>query len=201
MEPLARFGADVFVVWDAEDPQTDAFLRGRHRNQPRPLPARAARTPARQQIDFEPIDRAMLDIEKRVQNLDQVRKSAETIKSSSETILERVRIDRECSEKQVGVLRDSDGRSRSICSAKRPRRRSEANSILSRRRPAERVVRRFDHCRVDRLQPLGRGAEQRVVGQAVDLPRHAVGQGVHAPRASSSKIGRSAPASTSACWM
>jgi hypothetical protein len=106
MEPLVRYGADVFVVWDAEDPNSDAFLKAGLEIS-RALCLRRNEAAQRQQIDFEPIDRAVLDIEKRVQNLDQVRKSAETIRSSSETILERVRIDREALEKQVAVLRDA----------------------------------------------------------------------------------------------
>ncbi len=106
MEPLVRYGCDVFVVWDAEDPQTDAFLRAGLEIS-RALCLRSHEAAQRQHVDFDPIDRAILDIEKRVQNLDQVRKSAETIKSSSETILDRVRIDREALEKQVGVLRDA----------------------------------------------------------------------------------------------
>ncbi|HEX6961858.1 MAG TPA: hypothetical protein VF175_08335, partial [Lacipirellula sp.] len=106
LEPLARYGCDVFVVWDAEDPQTDAFLRAGLEIS-RALCLRSHEAAERQQINFEPIDRAILDIEKRVQNLDQVRKSAETIKSSSETILDRVRKDRDALEKQVTVLRDA----------------------------------------------------------------------------------------------
>ena len=108
MEPLARFGADVIVVWDAEDPQTDAYLRAGIEIS-RALCLRSGQEASRQQIDFEPIDRAVLDIEKRVQTLDAVRKSAESIKSSSDSILERVRIDRDVLEKQVGVLRTAMG--------------------------------------------------------------------------------------------
>jgi hypothetical protein len=52
------------------------------------------------------IEKAILEIEKRAGNLDDVRKAAETIQSSSGRILDRVRIDREALEKQVGVLRD-----------------------------------------------------------------------------------------------
>jgi hypothetical protein len=106
MEPLVRYGADVFVVWDAEDPTSDAFLKAGLEIS-RALCLRCNEAAQRQQIDFDPIDRAVLDIEKRVQNLDQVRKSAETIRSSSDTILERVRIDREALEKQVAVLREA----------------------------------------------------------------------------------------------
>lgn len=108
MEPLARYGPDVIVVWDAEDPQTDANLKAALEIS-RALCLRARTAAERNKIDFGPIDRAVLDIEKRVQNLDQVRKSAETIRSSSESILERVRIDREALEKQVCLLRDAMG--------------------------------------------------------------------------------------------
>ena len=106
MDPLMRFGCDVIVVWDAEDPQTDAFLKAGIEIS-RALCTRCSQAAQRQQIDFDPIDRAVLDIEKRVQNLDQVRSWADTIKSNSDKILDRVRIDREGLEKQLGVLRDA----------------------------------------------------------------------------------------------
>lgn len=106
MEPLARYGADVIVAWDAEDPTTDAFLLAALEIS-RALCVRMQATAERARIDFTPIDRAILDIEKRVQNLDQVRTSAETIKSSSEKILDRVRIDRKALDDQLAVLRDA----------------------------------------------------------------------------------------------
>lgn len=106
IEPLARYGADVVVVWDAEDPQTDCYLKAALEIT-RALCLRAQTAAERNKIDFGPIDRAILDLEKRAQNLDQVRKSAETIRSSSETILDRVRIDREALDKQVCLLRDA----------------------------------------------------------------------------------------------
>ncbi len=106
MEPLARYGADVFVAWDAEDPATDAFLKAALEIS-RALCLRAQAAADRERVDFTPIDRAILDIEKRVQNLDDVRKSAETIKSSSEKILDRVRIDRKALDEQLAVLREA----------------------------------------------------------------------------------------------
>jgi hypothetical protein len=106
IEPLARYGADVIVVWDAEDPATDAFLKAALEIS-RALCVRCHAAADRQHIDFTPIDRAILDIEKRVQNLDQVRTSAETIKSSSEKILDRVRIDRKALDEQLVVLREA----------------------------------------------------------------------------------------------
>jgi hypothetical protein len=106
LEPLTRHGCDVYVVWDAENPQSDVFLQAAI-DMSRALCLRSTADAARMKVDFTPIDRALLDIEKRVQNLDQVKGAAERIKSSSETILERVRIDREALEKQLAVLRDS----------------------------------------------------------------------------------------------
>jgi hypothetical protein len=70
------------------------------------LCAQADRRSAAQHVDFEAIDRAICEIEKRAANLDDVRKSAETIQASSGKILDRVRIDREALEKQVAVLRE-----------------------------------------------------------------------------------------------
>jgi hypothetical protein len=106
MEPLARFGADVVVTWDAEDSTSDAAFKAALEIS-RALCLRVHAAADRQRIDFTPIDRAILDIEKRVQNLEQVRTSAETIKSSSEKILDRVRIDRKALDEQLIVLRDA----------------------------------------------------------------------------------------------
>jgi hypothetical protein len=106
LEPLTRHGNDLFLVWDAEDLATDPYflaaleiaralcVRTQHENQQR-------------DIDFTPIDKAILDIEKRVKNLDEIGTSAERIKSSSEKILQRVSVDRKALDKQVTVLRDS----------------------------------------------------------------------------------------------
>jgi len=105
LEPFSRYGNDFFVVWDVEDPTSDVFLKAGV-IAARALCFRAERQSAAQQVDFEVIDKAILDIEKRAGNLDEVRKSAETIQSSSGKILERVRIDREALEKQIEILRE-----------------------------------------------------------------------------------------------
>lgn len=105
LEPFARYGSDFVVIWDAEDPTTDVFLKAGI-IAARALCFRTERQSAAQQVDFEVIDKAILEIEKRAGNLDDVRKSAETIQSSSNKILERVRIDREALEKQLEILRE-----------------------------------------------------------------------------------------------
>ena len=82
LEPFSRYGNDFVVVWDAEDPSTRRVPQGRHHRRPRTLLPHRAQSAA-QQVDFEAIDKAILEIEKRAGNLDEVRKSAETIQSSS----------------------------------------------------------------------------------------------------------------------
>ena len=105
LEPFQRYGNDFVVVWDVEDTMTDVFLKAGI-IAARAMCFRAGRQSAAKQVDFEAIDKAILEIEKRAGNLDEVRKSAETIQSASGKILERVRIDREALEKQVSVLRE-----------------------------------------------------------------------------------------------
>jgi hypothetical protein len=105
LEPFSRYGNDFIVVWDAEDPASDVFLKAGV-IAARALCFRAERQSAAQQVDFDTIEKAILEIEKRAGNLDDVRKSAETIQSASGKILERIRIDRDALEKQVEVLRD-----------------------------------------------------------------------------------------------
>jgi hypothetical protein len=106
LEPFARYGSDFVVVWDAEDVASDVYLKAGV-IAARALCFRAQRQNAAQQVDFQVIDKAILEIEKRAGNLDDVRKSAETIHSSSEKILDRVRKDRDALEKQIEVLRQS----------------------------------------------------------------------------------------------
>ena len=118
LEPFQRYGNDFVVIWDAEDPSSDVFLKAGI-IAARALCFRAERKTAAAMVDFEAIDRAILEIEKRAGNLEEVRKSAETIQSSSAKILERVRIDREALEKQVTQLREK---------VRRPPRRDECPS-------------------------------------------------------------------------
>jgi hypothetical protein len=105
MEPVARFGADVIVAWDPEDPQTDCYLRAAIEIC-RALCLRTRQGAELKQIDFEPLDRAVLEIEKRVKNLEDIRTSAKTIHSASEKILKRVDVDQAALEKQIAVLTD-----------------------------------------------------------------------------------------------
>ena len=93
---------------NAEDPTNDVFLKA-GLIAARALCFRAQRQTETCQADFQSIDKAILEIERRAQNLDEVRKSADTIQSASAKILERVRIDRDALDKQVALLREKLG--------------------------------------------------------------------------------------------
>jgi hypothetical protein len=95
--PLARWGDDVFVVWDAEDSLTDGNMIAALEIA-RALCVRCRLSAERKQIDFTQIDRAINSIEKQAQSLDQIRASAQTI-------LDHVKNDRKVIEDQVAVLR------------------------------------------------------------------------------------------------
>ena len=103
LEPFARFGDDLIVVWDAEDVTTDVYLKAALTTA-RALCVRSADESDRHSIDLEAVDRAILEVERRSQSLDEIRKSAETIQAASGRILDRVQITRDALERQVRVL-------------------------------------------------------------------------------------------------
>jgi hypothetical protein len=105
LDPFRRYGRDFFVTWDAEDPTSDVYLKVAI-DAARALCFGIQRQRAAQHVDFERIDKAILEIESRARNLDEVRTWATTIQSNSEKILERIRKDREALEKQAAILRE-----------------------------------------------------------------------------------------------
>ncbi len=105
LEPFQRYGHDLFIVWDAEQPNSDVYLRAGIVTA-RALSLRAERQTESQQADFNSIDKAVLEIEKRATNLDTVKKYAETISSSSEKIIDRVSKDRKALDRQILTLRE-----------------------------------------------------------------------------------------------
>jgi hypothetical protein len=95
----------VIILWDAEDPVTDIVLEV-GLELARALAVRQGKSAKAQAADLQALDKAVLEIEKRIQNLDDVSKYAETIKNSSLKILDRVRVDREALSAQVELLRE-----------------------------------------------------------------------------------------------
>lgn len=101
---LARYRNDLVVVWDPDDPSSDAYLLAALEIA-RALAIEFHRGAETEEIDVEGIHKSINTIEKAAENYDQIRRPAETIKSSTEKILDRVRIDQATLDKQVAVLR------------------------------------------------------------------------------------------------
>ena len=105
LDEVSRYGNDVFVVWDAEDAATDLHLKVAL-TVARALCIRCEKQSQAQAADFEAISGAILEIEKQSQMLGDITKATETIKTSGDKILERVRKTRNSLERQVDLLRD-----------------------------------------------------------------------------------------------
>jgi hypothetical protein len=108
LDEVSRLGNDVFVVWDPEDAGTLLHLKI-GLTLARALCIRIEKQSESQAADFAAIAEAMLEIEKQSQSLGEVTRSAETIKSGAEKVLDRVRITRKSIERQVEILQERIG--------------------------------------------------------------------------------------------
>jgi hypothetical protein len=108
LRPVARYGSDIFVVWDAEDPATDIHLIAAL-DIGRGLSVRQSQERESASADFTAIDKAILDIEQRAKNLGEIDSCAKKIVGNAEDIQERVRKDRKELERQIVVLREKVG--------------------------------------------------------------------------------------------
>jgi hypothetical protein len=88
VEPLSRYGDDLLVVWDAEAPITDIYIKAAY-SAARALAVRVREAAAHTDETIVEIERATRTIEKQVRFLDDIRKSAETTISSGEKIRDR----------------------------------------------------------------------------------------------------------------
>ena len=89
--PFARYGNDVVVVWDCDDPASDVILTA-GMSLARALCARAGAERKEIEIDFERMQRAMLEVDKQIQGLDDIRKNAQSIRSCANKIEDRARL-------------------------------------------------------------------------------------------------------------
>jgi len=103
LEPLQRFAGDVFVVWDAEDSQTDPYFRAAL-SLTRALCIRQKAQSESQTVDFREIDQAILAVEKQAGSLEEVEDATRTIQRACEKISKRIGIAREALKKQIALL-------------------------------------------------------------------------------------------------
>ncbi len=108
LDDVVRLGDDVFVVWNPEDAASDLHLKI-GLTLARALCIRVEKHHQSREADFEAIAKAILEIEKQSQALNEVTTSGETIKNGADIILNRVRITRKSLERQVEILQDRIG--------------------------------------------------------------------------------------------
>lgn len=108
LEPLAKYGNDVVVIWNPEDPSTDIVLRAGYLTA-KALSVRAAQRSNEDTASFQKIDKAIEAIRKQIGGFDELKTTSETIQNGTARILERVRIMRTDLERQMEILADQVG--------------------------------------------------------------------------------------------
>jgi hypothetical protein len=91
LPPLQRYGSDLIVVWDAEDPSTDVWLQAALMVAAA-LCCKVASADEARAADFAALEAAILDIEHEAESLQEIHTAAETVESAAQRILKRVRI-------------------------------------------------------------------------------------------------------------
>ena len=103
LEPLARYGDDIVVVWDTEDAATDAYLTAAL-SIAKALSVQGMQGGGNSGVDMEGLEKAIREVERQAGGLDDITKSAQAIDSHVSKILDKARIVRNGLERQVGVL-------------------------------------------------------------------------------------------------
>jgi hypothetical protein len=88
LEPLARYGNDIVVTWDAEDETTDAWLKAGLLTA-KALAVRAAADNAERAADFQAIDKSITEIQRQARYLDEIRTWSQTIQNNAGKVLDR----------------------------------------------------------------------------------------------------------------
>ena len=103
LQPFTRYGNDVVVVWDAEDPSTDVYLKAGY-SVARALTVRLAKTSEQTGAAIQEIEAATRAVEKQVGYLEQIKTWAKTIVNNGQSIGNRVENMRDDLTKQVETL-------------------------------------------------------------------------------------------------
>jgi hypothetical protein len=105
-EVLFRLGSDVFVIWNADDPNDDVMLKAAI-SLAKALCIREAKQRKAEDADFKMVDSSILAIETAAARLGSMKTWTETIKSNSIKLLEDIRKLSDSLETQVQNLRNA----------------------------------------------------------------------------------------------
>ncbi|MDW8310802.1 MAG: hypothetical protein RMK20_15635, partial [Verrucomicrobiales bacterium] len=85
LEPFARYGDDIIIVWDPDDPASDLYVKAAY-SVARALVIREAHESAESEAAVAAIEKATLAIEKQLEHLGKIKTWAETVKNNGENI-------------------------------------------------------------------------------------------------------------------
>jgi hypothetical protein len=103
IEPFARYGNDLVVVWDAEDRATDLFVKAAY-SVGRALVVRESHESAQSEAAVHAIELATRAIEKQLEHLGQIKTWGESVRKNGENIADRAGKAQEALQKQVEEL-------------------------------------------------------------------------------------------------
>jgi hypothetical protein len=106
MDTLIRHGQDVFVVWDADETDSDIILKAGF-SLAKALCVRLARERQAEDGNWESIDAAILALEEEAERLTKMKTLTQTIQNNSGKVLEEIRKMTEGVERQTEVLREN----------------------------------------------------------------------------------------------
>jgi hypothetical protein len=89
LQPFSRYGNDIVIVWDADDPASDVYVKAAY-SVGRALSIRAREESSHSEEALRSLELATRAVEKQVQHLDQIKTWSETIKGHGEKIADRV---------------------------------------------------------------------------------------------------------------
>ena len=109
---LARHGRDIIVVWDADDPATDVYFDAALTLARALIFEHHRGAGVRSEVDFATLERAIESVAKRASQLDDIRKSGETVENAGRSIVANVGIAQRDLVNQVETLREQLGQMR-----------------------------------------------------------------------------------------
>jgi hypothetical protein len=100
LPPFTRHGRDIVIVWDAQDPASDIYVKVAY-SVARALAIRAKETSGEEAKALGIIEESIRDIERQVNFLDELATSANTAKNAATKIIERVALMRQVMDNNV----------------------------------------------------------------------------------------------------
>jgi len=88
LQPFGRYANDIVIVWDADDPATDIYVKAAY-SVGRALCIRTRERESRSEESLRNLEQTTRAVEKQIQHLDQIKTWSETIRGHGEKIADR----------------------------------------------------------------------------------------------------------------